>query len=64
MFVVSFINVAIHTPFLTFVHCLSLCLLLSVSQLSLEFTLLSTEKEMLNEIDYDNLINDSASQKA
>ncbi len=37
--------------------------LVSVSQLSIGLTLLSIEKGMLNEIDYDNLINDFASQK-
>jgi hypothetical protein len=37
--------------------------LLSVSQLSLGLTLLSVEKEILNKIDYDNLINNFASQK-
>jgi len=54
----------IHTHFLEFGHCLSLHVLLSISQLFLGLSSLSIEYEILNKIDYDNLINDFASQKA
>lgn len=53
--VVSFINVA-RTPFLMFVHLLSIRLLFSVSIIFC-LTLLSIEKEMLNKIYYDNFLN-------
>jgi len=63
MFVVSLLSLQF-TLILTFEHRCSLRFLFSVSQLSIGLTLLSIKKETLNEIDYNNLINNFASQKA